>query len=353
MSNDTMLAARQAAHDALDAYDEAVDAALAGTEPEPPEPPVTGDPRFGEYAGSNAESHLSNVRELEDALHVTVDQVGTNQDQRWDGAGSSIYGIFGNPKGTMKLQQEGMDFITCAIQLAFDGGPYGATQGKITTAGKRKALQRTLDGEADEMYAKNISQMQKSQWPHMILRFGSEGDINWPPHSFIPGSDGGQGNDDLFRAVFQHVSALFKDAFGDRVRRNYTTTQFAGTQTMLCHGGGTKTKIEAGYPGDAHCDIIGCDAYLGSPLATVKTNVEACYAFAQDVGKPFSFDEWGITPGGFDQCSVDEQVAYVEWLGEFSHTHNVEYASFFAEWSESKWEDYPPAVKDAITDAWS
>jgi hypothetical protein len=343
MTNDVAIAHLHAAQASITA----ALAALEEPEPIPPPPEPAGKPRFGLYPGADPSTRTATVAKFEQDTGIDVAQVGGNQDMRYEGAKGSVVGVFGVP---WKASAPPVDTVTCAIQLAFTGGPYGDTQGPGNGALKRKALQATVDGKNDDIYTANLERMKASQYDRIVLRLGSEGDIPFPPHSFHPGTEANaKGNDDTYRAAWVHVHEIFKAGLGDRVRFSYTTTIFAAEKQIICADGKTRTALEAGWPGADLTDIVGLDCYLGSPLETVKRLADAGLAFAKAHGKPAAFDEWGITPDGHKRPAA-EQCAYMAYMAAAP----VEYASFFAGWARSKWPDaYTPAARKCLAEAWS
>jgi len=305
------------------------------------------DRRFAIYPGADSTKANATVRNFDQRWH-SVQQIGNNQDQRIEGAGGSIYGIYGNPNGTNMLTDL-LDHNCTAIQLAFTNVNGKDTQGKEPRAVKRAAMQRTVSGEHDALYTKAFQTMKRSPWENIILRLGSEGDIPWPPHSFVPGSTGGRGNDDIYRDAFKHVRSLAVSILGrDRVKFVYTTTAFAGMQSMLCADGKTRTKIAAGYPGMAYCDYIGVDFYLNQDsLDKHKTRFSKHVAFAKSKLLPLVIDEWGFTPDGHKH-PIQTQIDFVKFI-DAQTTKTSPYISFFLGWADSKFpDDYSFPARDAI-----
>jgi hypothetical protein len=343
------------AHQALLEYDEAVANHFADEEvtPEPPvapKPPVVGKTkrRFSLYPGADSTKANAVVRDFHSKWH-SVQQVGNNQDQRIEGAGGSIHGIYVNPKGYNMLSD--LVHVNCtAIQLAFTGVDGKDTTGKEPRAVKRGALTRTVRGEHDEMYTKAFEAMKKSPWETIILRLGSEGDIPFPPHSFVPGTDGGKGNDDIFREAYRHVRRLAVQVIGQpRVKFTCTTTAFAGSQTMVCADGKTRTMLEAGFPGKDVVDYMGIDFYLGGDsLEKHKDRFRKHVDFALAQGLPLAIDEWGITPDAQTKQPPQTHVDYIKWVDEVT-TERAPYISFFLGWAKSKFpDDYSAPAREAI-----
>lgn len=305
------------------------------------------DRRFSIYPGADSTKANATVRDFNQRWH-SVQQIGNNQDQRIDGAGGSIHGIYANPKGTNMLSDL-LDHNCTAMQLAFTNVDGKDTQGKEPRAVKRGAMQRTLSGAHDGMYIKAFENMKKSPWEHIILRLGSEGDIPWPPHSFVPGSTGGKGNDDIYRSAFKYVRELAISIIGrDRLKFVYTTTAFAGMQSMLCADGKNRTMLSAGYPGKEFVDYIGIDFYLNQDsLDKHKTRFAKHVAFAKSKGLPLVIDEWGITPAGHKQ-PTQTQVDFIKFV-DAQTTKKSPYISFFLGWATSKFPDkYSAQAREAI-----
>lgn len=353
MTTSQVLTEREALHDALDRYDKAVDQYMSEHPEEAPRPPTLpptnpAQRRFAIYPGADSTKANATVRDFDQRWHP-VQQIGNNMDQRIEGAGSSIYGIYINPKGTNMLSDL-LDYNCTAIQLAFTGVGGKDTQGKEPRAIKRLAMQRTINGEHDAMYTKGFQGMKDSPWENIILRLGSEGDIPWPPHSFVPGTDGGPGNDDVFKQAFKHVRELAISIIGrPRVKFTCTTTAFAGSQTMLCADGKTRSMLEAGFPGKDVVDYLGVDFYLGSDsLDKHKTRYRKHVDFAQANGLPLVIDEWGLTPDAHTKQPPQTQVDFIKWVDEVT-TQRAPYISFFLGWADSKFPDhYSAQARDAI-----
>jgi hypothetical protein len=328
-------AAVLAAADAIDTY--------TPEEPAPgptPEPDPSGT-RFGIYPGADAKDWAAKVAAFEQRTGIDVVQVGGNQDQRTEGARGSVAGVAASNVPVKTL--------TCAIQLAFTGDPYGDTQGRKAGAIKRAALTATITGRNDAIYEANAAALKASSYEQIILRLGSEGDIAWPPHSFIPGSDGGRANDDAYREAWSHVHAIFDGELGDRARYSYTSTMRAASTQITCADGRQRSPLEAGYPGDPLVDIIGIDCYLGQPLTAVKGYTAGCLTFAKAHGKPAALDEWGINETGL-KLPAGEQCDYVRWVASLP----LEYGSFFAGWAAVTWpDDYPATTRTCLVDAFT
>lgn len=318
---------------AVDAYTAAVNTTLEVPAPTPPEPaPVR--PRFGLYPGADPKQWQSKVASFVADTGIQVVQVGGNQDQQYDGARGSVAGVAASAVPVPTL--------TIAIQLGFTGGPYGDTQGKVTEAAKRRALQATVDGKNDAIYVANAAALKASTYQRIVVRLGSEGDIGWPPHSYSPG------NDDVYRVAWRRVRAIFAEALGPRVRFSYTTTMFAADQNMLCHDGQVRNEMVAGYPGGDAVDIVGIDCYLGKPLREVQRLVGLGLRQAAIWKKPVAFDEWGINAEGHT-LPPDDQCAFMSWVEGLP----LEYASFFGGWAGSTYPaDYSAIAQRCLKDAW-
>jgi hypothetical protein len=94
------------------------------------------------------------------------------------------------------------------------------------------------------------------------------------------------------------------------------------------------------YPGDNFVDIIGIDAYDSGiytsgltpeqrwlDLLGEQDGLSAVAAFAAEHGKPLSIAEWGLADSSVGGAGDDP--TYVEGLGSFIATHDVEYNSYF------------------------
>lgn len=315
--------------------------------------------RMGMYTGSSAKEADDNLVRMEKFLNRKLLFAGNNQDQLIEGAGPSIWAQFvpGDSIGKYAHRTPPLTTVT-AIQLAFtnpktSGLPDG--QGSEKRAVKRALLMKTINGVHDEMYAKCFQNMVSAGFDRYICRFGSEGDIPWPPHSFQPGNDDPRGNDDLYRQAFRHVVTLARKVFGTKLVSTYTTTSLAATTNMVCADGKTRRKIVAGYPGNDIVDVVGIDIYYAKlPLDRYDDRARAAQSFAFNLGKQFAFDEWGITPGG-RTASVDAQRAFIRWVRSYLDTlpasgpGSLAYHSFFAEWSQSDFfDDYAPLVQAEV-----
>jgi hypothetical protein len=304
------------------------------------------DRRFSIYPGANSKEANTKVRNFNSRWHP-VQQVGNNQDQRIVGAGGSVGGIYGREGYSMLSDL--VDYSCTAMQLGFTGVDGKDTQGKEPRYVKRRAMQRVIAGEHDDMYRNCFTAMSKSPFPNIILRLGSEGDIPWPPHSFVPGTDGGRGNDDIYRQAYRYVRSMAIAILGrHRVKFVYTTTVFAGGEKMLCADNISRTKLEAGFPGKLFVDYIGVDFYLNrDSLDKHKSRFAKHVAFAQSKGLPLVIDEWGITPDGHDH-PTQTQVDFVRFV-DSQTSQKSPYISFFAGWAASKFpDDYSIAARDAI-----
>ncbi|MDA8300393.1 MAG: glycosyl hydrolase, partial [Actinomycetota bacterium] len=98
------------------------------------------------------------------------------------------------------------------------------------------------------------------------------------------------------------------------------------------------------YPGDRYVDIIGIDAYDSGIYQTGLTaeqrwqqlynepdGLAAIAAFAEQHAKPLSIPEWGLATSAVGGAGDDP--TYVQGLGNFIATHDVEFNSYFYSYS--------------------
>ncbi len=311
---------------------------------------------MGIYTGAKASEADNNLVRMEDFLDRRLAYAGGNQDQRIEGAASSIRGQFVNPDSIRKFASRTAPTLTpiTAIQLAFTN-PVGTTpdgQGKEKRAVKRALLTKTVSGQNDDLYKRCFDNMASAGFDRYFIRFGSEGDIAWPPHSFMPMDDHPRGNDDLYRDAFAHVVTLAREVFEDKLTSIYTTTAFAGQLKMVCADGRVRSKLEAGYPGGQYVDVVGCDLYLAKDvIRKLDERAKITQGFAFNRGKQFAFDEWGITPDGRKTTSGN-QIAFIRWMHQFldglptKGAGSLSHHSLFAEWAQSDFfDDYLASVK--------
>ena len=112
------------------------------------------------------------------------------------------------------------------------------------------------------------------------------------------------------------------------------------------------------YPGNAYVNIIGIDAYDSGVYTTGLTAAQrwqdlynepdglaAVAAFAKAQGKPLSIPEWGLATTSVGGAGDDP--TYVEGLGNFIATHEVEFNSYFYSYSASSTSDNLVYLTDA------
>lgn len=105
--------------------------------------------------------------------------------------------------------------------------------------------------------------------------------------------------------------------------------------------GSTAANVEAAWPGSNYVDVLGLDAYdtstipASDPQGRWQNQLNRPYglvwhaAFAQKMGKPLSFPEWGITVRKEDSLGGGDNPSYLTNMWNWFKMHDVAYNLYF------------------------
>jgi hypothetical protein len=296
----------------------------------PPAPPRGLADTLGVYAGHGGVGCQRLLGSYEPFLgrryRYAIENINFHHDQMTASA-------WGKVNETGAWQTVGLDdprHIRLSITVPLRTGEGNFVDVTATTAAViRRDLIDVANGSLDAKFLICANHLAGGGHGDAILRLGHEPDIRWYPWS-IHG-----GNADVYIDAFRHAREVFRS-----VSPGFLVDYNVNGDALRPYPG-FPNRLTAAYPGDAHVDIIGVNAYNRQPWPETQARLDTVAAFAAAHGKLLSVPEWGVWKN-----TTGDDVAYIERMHAWFLAHPVLYQGYFWRYLNS---DFDPSVIDGVS----